>query len=262
MNDSTITVPLWAVTELNLNGNELLVFSIIYEATKGGSTRFAEKQQYLCDTLNLSRQSISNILKSLIEKKIIGKESNGSNIMYYSNYIREAKTGNVVCKLSLHDHCIYNNTNINIDNIDKKRPCKESLHTTFNTEAKFEFGKPKDKKPRIWDKCAELIRDYTNDPELQKILFDYLSARLKMKDKPLYTDSQWKGMLNKLSRLSSDVKVQYQIVEKSIIKNWGSFFKLDNYSNSSAPNEGIQKQDDSKVDHSRAKDENGNDITF
>ena len=81
-----------------------------------------------------------------------------------------------------------------------------------------------EKKPKksLWQKCSEAIDEYTQDEQLKKALYDYLSMRLQMKDKPMYAN-QWKAMLNKLSTLEDD---PLKVVQQSIERAYGGFFPV------------------------------------
>lgn len=83
--------------------------------------------------------------------------------------------------------------------------------------------KTKQKKPTLYDKCIEKIIDYTDDEKLQKVLIDYLTVRLAIKDKPLLGVNQWVGMLNKLSKMDK----QLEVVQKSIAHGWAMFYPMD-----------------------------------
>ena len=70
----------------------------------------------------------------------------------------------------------------------------------------------KPKNVSLWSKCKTEIENYTLNVALRDSLFKYLELRLSMKDKPLYGIGQWKGLLKKLSRLSTDTSTQIKIV--------------------------------------------------
>lgn len=80
-----------------------------------------------------------------------------------------------------------------------------------------------EKTPRrksLYDKCYDMILEFTNNVGLIDALIDYLQMRLQMKDKPLYANS-WKGMLNKLAKMDN----QIDVVNTSIERGWASFFE-------------------------------------
>lgn len=84
----------------------------------------------------------------------------------------------------------------------------------------------KSKNPSLWKKCKLETESFTLNVDLQEVLLKYLELRLSMKDKPIYGVGQWKGLLKKLSSMSSDTNVQIKIVEQSIERGWGTFVEL------------------------------------
>ncbi len=75
----------WMVKDLNLKGNELAVFAIIYGFSQDNETWFTGCLNYLCEWLTCSRQTAIDSLKKLINKNLLIKES------YFINNIRFAK---------------------------------------------------------------------------------------------------------------------------------------------------------------------------
>lgn len=118
---------------------------------------------------------------------------------------------------------------INMDNIEAETSDFES-HSYSKEELKDDFlgsakKKPKTKRKSLYDKCVEAVYDYTANLILQDKLVQYLSVRLAIKEKPIYGVNQWKGLLNRLSKIEGD---KVQIVEQSIEKGWCSFYEIKN----------------------------------
>ena len=126
---SYINIQSFMVTELELKGNELLVYAIIYGFSQAENTYFSGSLQYLADWTNSTRQGIMKNLKSLIDKGLIEKVGENKQINYYKahrpvNKVYQSTefTGKQslqdmsteftgTCKQSLH-----NNIDNNIDN--------------------------------------------------------------------------------------------------------------------------------------------------
>lgn len=116
-------------------------------------------------------------------------------------------------------------------------------------------GKPPKKKgANLYQKCWDMIVEYTNNEKLRTALGDYLSMRLSMKDKPLQYANQWKGLLNRLSEIAITIPDQIAIVKQSIIKGWGSFYEVKSYNNNSEP-----KKYNENIEHT-SEDTNPNDF--
>lgn len=124
-----------------------------------------------------------------------------------------------------------NNKQTNIKN-------KESNSKELLQNSDFQFGKSKKtpKKDNLFTKCVSLIDsyDFAVWGNIRKLLIDYLTYRISVKDKPLYTN-MWKGMLNKLAELGDDdVRLYEAIIKQSIERGYLSFYQLSTYSKNMA----------------------------
>ena len=124
------------------------------------------------------------------------------------------------------------------------------------SEYNFGIQNNKSRKPNLYEKCLAMINDYTNDSELKYLLIQYLKLTLEMKDNKLYAN-QWKGLLNKLSSLSSDISDQKLIVRTSIEKGWRSFYLPKKDFNNNRPVDNVVSLDDDSVNHEKAKNPDG-----
>lgn len=84
--DSYIVVQGWMITELNLKGNELLVFAIIHGFSQDNAGEFTGSLQYLADWTNSTRQGCIKSLKSLLNKKLILKKETVIDGTKYCSY--------------------------------------------------------------------------------------------------------------------------------------------------------------------------------
>lgn len=100
-NENYIVIQGFMVNELNLKGNELLIYAIIYGFSQLESQEFNGTLQYLANWCNSTKQGVIKALKSLIDKGLIEKKENKINnisfISYYTtkfNSIKQSLTGN------------------------------------------------------------------------------------------------------------------------------------------------------------------------
>jgi hypothetical protein len=63
-NENYITIQGWMVNKLQLKGNALMVYAIIYGFSQEENSWFTGTSNYLAEWCNCSRQSISTILKN------------------------------------------------------------------------------------------------------------------------------------------------------------------------------------------------------
>lgn len=108
-----------------------------------------------------------------------------------------------------------NNTN---NNTNKKTNSKELVQNS--------------KKPNVYTKCVHLIDDFidANDctPDVKNSLIEYLTYRLAVKDKPLYTN-MWKGMLNKLKSLYEEGHDYKTVIDYCLERGYLSFYPPKDY---------------------------------
>lgn len=85
-NENYIVIQGFMVNELNLKGNELLVYAIIYGFAQIEGQKFKGSLSYLSSWLNSSKQTVINTLKSLLDKKMIIKEEKFINGIKFCEY--------------------------------------------------------------------------------------------------------------------------------------------------------------------------------
>lgn len=84
--ENYITIQGWMRTELDLKGNELFIYAIIYGFSQAENHKFTGSLQYLADWCGTTRQSIIRNINTLLEKNLIEKEDkyvNGVKFVYY-----------------------------------------------------------------------------------------------------------------------------------------------------------------------------------
>lgn len=85
--ENYITLLGWMRTELNLKGNELNLYAIIYGFTQDGDTEFSGSIRYMQEWLGVdSKQTVYNTLDKLIQKGLIQKRTEITNEVKRSYY--------------------------------------------------------------------------------------------------------------------------------------------------------------------------------
>lgn len=151
-NGTYITIQGWMRTDLNLSGNELIVYAIIYGFSQNKQGEFTGSAQYLADWTGCSRRHIMRILSKLVEEKFVTKtetvlNNNEKRVSYqaergcvklsqgvsncHRGYDKMSQGGVTKCprgcdKMS-HNININNNTNNNHRDINNVHSCSESL---------------------------------------------------------------------------------------------------------------------------------------
>ena len=99
---------------------------------------------------------------------------------------------------------------------------KETSSDNVSDYERHMYTEEKPKKKSRWDRCVDMIDEYTDDEELRGALKAFLSDRLAMKDKPIYPN-QWKALLKKLTAIGGNTKA---VVQQSIEYGYASFYPL------------------------------------
>ena len=86
INQNYIVIQGWMVNELNLKGNGLMIYAIIYGFSQLENQRYTGSLQYLADWTNSSKQGIQKSLKLLIKKNLIVKEDKVINGVKFCEY--------------------------------------------------------------------------------------------------------------------------------------------------------------------------------
>ena len=217
-NTDFLNIQGWMINELNLKGNELIVYALIYGFTKDGVSEFRGSRQYMADWTNSSVRSVQNVVNSLVNKGMIEKnnhinkygslETSGYKAINVPKLSSEKSSSPLEKKVhegsekSSHNN-IDNNISNNIVDIKEKNIKKETVNS--------------------------VIAEYTENQDLQDALHGFVEMRNKAR-KPL-TARAMKLSLNKLTELALDDVTKIAIVNQSIMHNWLTFYKLQNNNN-------------------------------
>ena len=145
-NENFITIQGWMVNELNLKGNSLIIYSIIYGFSQTDDCKFTGSANYLAEWCGCSRQTVLTTLNKLVKDKLLIKHEEFRNNVKFCSYsvnltgCKNSLQGGVKkfdrgvsknltggCQNSLHNNIDKNNRNKNIENnIDKKNSKKKS----------------------------------------------------------------------------------------------------------------------------------------
>ena len=76
----------WMINHLKLKGNELIIYAVIYGFTQDGEHWFEGSRQYLTDWCNSTVRNVGEVLKSLVEKGFLDKETYTVNNVKFCKY--------------------------------------------------------------------------------------------------------------------------------------------------------------------------------
>lgn len=193
-NENYIVIQGFMINELNLKGNELLIYAIIYGFSQTENQRFTGGLQYLADWTNSSKQGVTKNLKSLVEKGYIIKEDKVINGVKFCEYYTTKFNGGIQQSLmgGIKQSLINNIDNNNINNNINKKEIKKKKES-FND---------------FFEKNKMSI-------ELENALKDFIDMRKTIK-KPMTTRAL-ELLVKQLNKLSNDEQTQIAILNQSIV---------------------------------------------
>ena len=226
-------------TQLNLKGNELLVYAVIYGFSQDGKNKFIGSTDYLVELVGATRKTVMTTLQNLCDKNLIKKEKTGNYCSYFVNleYIKECvkithldnnecvKITPQVCKnyteecKNYTDECVKithnnNNNNNKNNNKDYKKGNTEGVTTTKHKKSKQE---------KAIDKVVGKLEEYDFSDKVKDKIIAFYEDRIEKKDYP--AENQLTMILNKLAKVSE--RKQLNTLENSISNGYKGIF-LDN----------------------------------
>ena len=244
--ENYIHIPGWAVCELGLKGNELLIYAIIFGFSQEENQTFRGSLRYLMDWTNSSKVTVIKTLKTLLEKDLIGKiERFDNGIKFCDYYVKRTKEQKVVLstlpvvKKLNHPgketlpHNIGDNIGTNSINRISKVSKKESQLEQDKISPKKEKNnsnsisqkqtKVKKAKPKTISFDA-IIDAYTENENLRVELREHLKTRKQKK--AALNNRAIELSLKKLDKLADSDEEKLLIVQNSIMNGWVGFFPL------------------------------------
>ena len=221
----------WMCNELQLKGNELLIFALIHGFSQDNISKFRGGRKYIADTFNISLPTVDKALQGLVNKNYLCKEGLDDFVnpnIYWVNFevVKKLYEGS---KETLHG----GSKETLLNNTSKQTTSKKEKVVSKDTTTKFEFGKQKPKKENLYTKCVTSIQTFTSDKQLRDELENFLQLRLQIardEGKSFYY-GMWTHLLAELKQLAVkdgklDVKLAWEIVNTSTIRGWKHFYEL------------------------------------
>lgn len=91
-----IVIQSFMVDKLNLQGNELLAYALVYGFSQDGESEFKGSLTYIADRLNITRKTAANVVKRLVGSGLIEKRQESKDGVtvnfYYAKITREKIT--------------------------------------------------------------------------------------------------------------------------------------------------------------------------
>lgn len=252
-----IAIQGWMRTRLNLKGNELLIYALIYGFSQDGQSRFTGSRKYIAEWCGCSLDTVDRSLSSLVSKGLLAKyphtDQNGSRVVDYAAILTTiaatpspaATTAHTAAPAAAQTTAPAqapardpwsNTTNATTEQF--QTPTYEPQTLLAEPEPK---PQPQPKKPRKTKSFDAIIDAYTSDPETKALLGQWLQNR-KAKRSAM-TDSAIQSNINVLDRLAQESRMDVNDYLNEVIRRgWGSFFAINNYQRTGTQQQKPQQQ--------------------
>ena len=217
-----IVIQDWMISDLQLKGNELLTYALIYGFSQDGESEFKGSLKYISKFLGVSKSTARRNLENLANRGVIEKRVEEISGVKFNRYIAREKAEPPIVKTSTgcsqngYGGVVKTSTGCSQNGyggVVKMGTNNTNIYNTNNNTS----NNTKDK-----DTPAR----YFEDEELNNKFLEFLSMRKKIR-KPVRTDRALKALLKKLHELSGgDVGLMKQIIDQSLDKEWLGLFEL------------------------------------
>lgn len=217
-----IVIQDWMISDLQLKGNELLTYALIYGFSQDGESEFKGSLKYISKFLGVSKSTAQRNLENLANRGVIEKRVEEISGVKFNRYIAREKAEPPIVKTST--GCSQNGYG---GVVKMGTGCSQNGYRgvvkmgTNNTNI---YNTNNNTSNNTKDKGAPAR--YFDDEELNNKFLEFLSMRKKIR-KPVRTDRALKALLKKLHELSGgDVGLMKQIIDQSLDKEWLGLFEL------------------------------------
>ena len=217
-----IVIQDWMISDLQLKGNELLTYALIYGFSQDGESEFKGSLKYISEFLGVSKRTAQRSIENLVDRGIVEKRVEEISGVKFNRYMAHEKADTPIDKMTT--GCSQNDHG---GIVKMTTGCSQNDHggivkmTTNNTNI---YNTNNNTSNNTKDKGTPAR--YFDDEELNNKFLEFLSMRKKIR-KPVRTDRALKALLKKLHELSGgDVGLMKQIIDQSLDKEWLGLFEL------------------------------------
>lgn len=232
-----IAIQGWMRTKLNLKGNELLVYALIYGFSQDGNSMFKGTRKYIAEWCGCSLDTVDRSLSSLVNKGLLTKyphtDDHGNRLI---DYVATQPTS-AAAQAPAQDPWA------STTNATQEQP------QTLNAEPE---PKPQPKKTSKAKSFDAIIDSYTSDPKTKDLLGAWLQNR-KAKRSAM-TDRAIRGNIDKLDQCAQASHMSVNdYLNEVICRGWSSFFVIDSYKRTGSQKPQTQQQQNPWYDTPEAR---------
>lgn len=247
-NRNYISIQSWMVKELNLTGNDLICYALIYGFSQDGQSEFNGSLSYIAEWLNTSRQTARLIIKRLVDNGVIEKRDTVINGVKFCRYVA-TNTGcgenhytvmnnNTGCGENHHGGVVKIATNNILDNINDNNKSTNVDYIVSTHEETDLFGEQSNNDPipsEVFGFTAKGL-DVTKktiertDKLFTQLTFPFESDDFKRLFYVLMTQPKWRVKTKTLTAMQANLNeiAQFEeefakiLIQQSISKGWAS----------------------------------------
>lgn len=174
--ENYIVVQYWMVTNYNLTGNELLIYALIHGFNQDGETFFNGSIGYISEFLNISKRSVIEILKKLVDKKLIIKQElyiNGVKFCKYKTFTTSEETSPPPSEETSPNNLASHSIEIYIPVLEKWNSLNIISHSKEVVKSKWQKKHTEQVKLYGQDKVFKAMENYATIIHGSSYFFDY-----------------------------------------------------------------------------------------
>lgn len=247
-NRNYISIQSWMVKELNLTGNDLICYALIYGFSQDGQSEFNGSLSYIAEWLNTSRQTARLIIKRLVDNGVIEKRDTVINGVKFCRYVatntgcgenhHTVMNNNTGCGENRHRGVVEIATNNILDNINDNTKSTNVDYSVSTHEETDLFGEQSNNDPmpsEVFGFTAKGL-DVTKktiertDKLFTQLTFPFESEDFKRLFYVLMTQPKWRVKTKTLTAMQANLNeiAQFEeefaksLIQQSISKGWAS----------------------------------------
>lgn len=247
-NRNYISIQSWMVKELNLTGNDLICYALIYGFSQDGQSEFNGSLSYIAEWLNTSRQTARLIIKRLVDNGVIEKRDTVINGVKFCRYVatntgcgenhHTVMNNNTGCGENHHGGVVKIATNNILDNINDNNKSTNVDYIVSTHEETDLFGEQSNNDPipsEVFGFTAKGL-DVTKktiertDKLFTQLTFPFESDDFKRLFYVLMTQPKWRVKTKTLTAMQANLNeiAQFEeefakiLIQQSISKGWAS----------------------------------------
>lgn len=228
-----ISIQGWMRTKLNLKGNELLVYAVIYGFSQDSESTFKGSRKYIAEWCGCSLDTVDRSLSSLVAKGFIAKyphtDDNGVRLVDYATIPTAVHTTTATPNptVTTPSHPAPTATPTAHDQWDDT--ANATLEQPQLPVAEPE-QKPQPKKTRKPHSFDNIIDSYTSDPITKDLLGAWLQNRKATRS--AMTDRAIQGNIDILDDCARESRMTVNDYLAEIVRRgWKAFYPINNYRN-------------------------------